>query len=395
MRMGAKGDKQRGQTKDVKFRWATEINSELEQWRILAEEWLKTIRLNKVTALRAMSKFLNKYIQQEQMSTIPSEFLSVDYPAKSFDETCLSHMKSSQRPSILKYVDEFVDWVLDNYFSVENDNGIKIIPSTYHNPISLDLKNNVFLQTRADESNKNVLPYRYIKQLRTNLCPEDAIHFRDWKSSQKAMDTRTGGDWFVAERTIIDRNDSNCVWRERKATRYELETKGLPEVVYELWSPVRAVALYIKLLLPLKTYQVRVLDSGEADTFRYEQLERQVAGQWSINQSSLKEGSEKYPFRRGFFRQFIDPVTHIEMTGLYINTNKTADIGKDEWSKGYEVPWQHEEALYWMAKLRNWKEKYNPIERPTAWIELGPKHIGFIKDQSILKQMGTTCFLFR
>jgi hypothetical protein len=138
-----------------------------------------------------------------------------------------------------------------------------------------------------------------------------------------------------------------------------------------------------------------MLDSGEADTYQYEQLERHVAGQWTLNHRLLKEGSEKYPVRRGVFRQFIDPITHIVMTGLYINTNKTADISKDEWSKGYEVPWQYEEALYWMAKLRNWQEKYNPIEKPTAWTALERNHLGAIKDESILKQMGSSCFLFR
>lgn len=390
------GSKKLGQSKDETFSWVTEINPDLEQWRSLAEEWLKTIKRDKYRAINAMGKFLDKYINQGQMSTRPSEFLRVDYPAKSFDEICLSHMKSYKKLQELKFVNEFINWVLVNYFSIENDYGIKVIPNEYHNPISLDLPDDVTIKGRADESDKNTLPYRYIKQLRTILCPQDAIHFRDWKFAQEAMDTeRNGGDWFVVEASIIDKSDPDCVWRERKTTKYEQEKKGLPEVVYELWSPVRAVALYIKLLLPLRTYQVRMLDSGEADTYRYEQLERHAAGQWSINHGLLKKGSEKYPVIRGVFRQFIDPITHIEMTGLYINTNKTADIGRDEWSKGYEVPWQHEEALYWMSKLRKWQEKYDPIEKPTAWTELEKNHLGQIKDQSILKQMGSTCFLFR
>jgi hypothetical protein len=36
-----------------------------------------------------------------------------------------------------------------------------------------------------------------------------------------------------------------------------------------MWSPVRWVALLAKLILPLRTLQVRMLDSGEADTWRY------------------------------------------------------------------------------------------------------------------------------
>jgi hypothetical protein len=138
-----------------------------------------------------------------------------------------------------------------------------------------------------------------------------------------------------------------------------------------------------------------MLDSGEADTYRYDQPKRGEIGNWSINNGPLRKGTKKYPVRNGVLRQFIDPLTQISMTGFFINTNKTADIGKDEESKGYEVPWQNEEAQYWLVRLRNWQEKFNPIYEPTAWIDLEVKHLGSVKDQSILKQMGYTCFLFR
>ena len=54
-----------------------------------------------------------------------------------------------------------------------------------------------------------------------------------------------------------------------------------------MWSPVRAVALLIKLILPLRTHQIRLLDSGEADTWRYEK------GKWRLNCGSLAQGNEK------------------------------------------------------------------------------------------------------
>lgn len=389
--MKLKGSRKLGQTNDLTFSWVTAINPDLEQWRVLAEEWLEIIKSNKHTALFTIGKFLNNYIHQEKMSTIPAEFLRRDYPAKPFYETCLSNIKTMHVTKELKFAHKFIDWVLDSYFSVEDDNGIRIIPSEYHNPISLDLPDNIVLRGNADESNKNALPYRYIKQLRTILVPKEATHFQDCKWALVALKE----DWFVVEYSKIDINDPDCVWRERKATKREQTKKGLPEIVYELWSPVRAVALYIKLLLPLRTYQVRMLDSGEADTFRYDQSNRQEAGQWSINHGLLKVGSEKHPLRRGVFRKFIDPVTKIELAGLYINTNKTADIGKDEWAKGYEVPWQYEEVLYWLAKLRNWQGTYNPIDKSTLWTDLDTRHLGKVKDKSVLKQMGLTCFLFR
>lgn len=385
-----------GQTKDITFSWITEIDPDMEQWRSLAEEWLATKKKGKAVALEAMKKFLYDYLHKRNLSKIPAEFLNINYPTESFYDSCLKHFTAIDQVNYrLECVRSFLDWVLEKYFSVEDDNGNKLIPSEYHNPISLDTPDKARHRGRLDESNKNTLPYHYLKQLRTILCPLEAINFQDWKWSQKAMDTRKGGDWFVIERSQIDNDDPDCIWRERKTTKYEQEKKELPEIVYEMWSPVRAVALYIKLLLPLRTYQVRMLDSGESDTFRYEQTKRNESGQWTMNNGLLTEGTEQYPVRRGVFRRFLDPVMRVEMTGFYINTNKTADIDKEEWAKGYEVPWQYEEALYWLSKLRNWQEKYNPIEKPTAWIELENNHIGHVKDKDILRQMGTTCFLFR
>jgi hypothetical protein len=288
-----------------------------------------------------------------------------------------------------------LNWVLENYFSVEDDTGNKIVPIEYHNPISADIPDRP-RSSGLTESDKSTLPFRYIKQLRRMLVPVESLHFQDLSWAIEAIKgERNGGDWFVVNYSLIDENDLDCVWRERATTKYEQVKKGLPETVYELWSPVRTVALYTKLLLPLRTYQVRMLDSGESDTYRYTQPMRHEAGHWTNNIGIIKEGTEKHPVRRGVFRKFFDPVTKLEMTGFYINTNKTADIDKEEYAKGYDVPWQYEEALYWLSKLRDWQEKYNPIDSPTPWTELEKSHLGQIKDHNILRQMGVSAFLFR
>jgi hypothetical protein len=156
-----------------------------------------------------------------------------------------------------------------------------------------------------------------------------------------------------------------------------------------MWSPVRAALIFVKLHLPLRTFQVRMLDSGEADTQRYAQ------GQFVANTGLLAKGSDKNPLRRGVFRYMRDDLTQTAMTGLFINTNKTADRLKDEWSKGYNLPWEHAEVLYWLEKLRNWQEKYNPISSPVPWTSLEIKHLSGPKTSSMLKSMGTSCFLFR
>jgi hypothetical protein len=150
------------------------------------------------------------------------------------------------------------------------------------------------------------------------------------------------------------------------------------------------VALYVKLQLPLRTYQVRMLDSGEADTLRYSQ------GRWMKNERhSFTLGSERSPWQKGVFRRIVARDVGEIMTGLYINTNKTADQNKDEFERGYVIPWQHPQVLYWLEKLRNWQEKYNPISVPTPFAELEVKHFGTKKSTATLAAMGSACFLLR
>lgn len=192
------------------------------------------------------------------------------------------------------------------------------------------------------------------------LCLDDF----DWTHAQISIPMRKGGH----------------------STRYPLSAT-VGDVV--MWSPVRAVALLVKLTLPLRTYQVRMLDSGEADTWRYAQSE------WAPNTGRLASGDVRRPIRRGVFRRIEDHETQAVHTAFYINTNKTADIGKDGSDLGYVTPWQHDELLYWLEKLRNWQQKYNPIDSPTAWDELEVKHLRHARSEIRLLRLPVACFLFR
>jgi len=164
--------------------------------------------------------------------------------------------------------------------------------------------------------------------------------------------------------------------------------------VLEMWSPVRWVVLLVKLILPLRTFQVRMLDSGEADTWRYED------GNWALNTSQLAQSSKHRPLQQGVFRRS-NPLSDGEevSTVLYINTNKTADIAKSSSEKGYVLPWAfggavHQDVIYWLEKLRNWQTKYNPVSRRTSWSELDGRHITAKSDVQ-LAGYPDTCFLFR
>ncbi|NKF08865.1 hypothetical protein HD712_18950, partial [Clostridium gasigenes] len=388
--------KQHGTSTSESFEWLLEYDSDLQQWKEYAEEWIKTVVRSKDAALISLSSFFKKYVIFYNITRSVQEFISREYDTPDFYEIIYAK-KGSQSAALnqAKKIVAFIDWVIEEKFSIEDDLGKKLTPAEFENPLIKYIPDSV-KSSQRNESDKNVLPYRYIKDLRNILCPPNATCFKDLKFAQSAGDSiRAGGEWFIVDKSVIDKNDPDCVYRFRKTTTYEKVNKGLSDQAYEMWFPGTAVVLLTKLLLPLRTYQVRMLDSGEMDTYKYVQSVRDVAGKWIKNDSYLSQGTERNPFERGVLRKFKDNTTQLEMTGFFINTNKTADINKEESDKGYDIPWQHEEAQYWLAKLIDWQMKYNPISQPAKWTEMTSTHLGNAKDVRILKQMGEITFLFR
>lgn len=385
-----------GTSTSERLEWILEYDSDLHQWKEYTEEWLKTVIRNKSLAISAISNFFKKYVVPYNITRSVQEFISTEYETPNFYEIIYKERSSKGMALIqAKKIVAFIDWIIEEKFSVEDDLGNKLTPAEFKNPLKKYLPDSIKSRQR-NESDKNVLPYRYIKDLRNILCPPNATCFKDLKFAQSAGDSiKNGGDWFIVDKAIIDKNDPDCVYRVRQTSIYEQKNKGLSDEVYEMWFPGNTVALFTKLLLPLRTYQVRMLDSGEMDTYKYVQPMRNVVGEWIKNDSHLSQGTERNPFERGVLRKFKDQTTQLEMTGFFINTNKTADINKEESDKGYDIPWQYEEAQYWLAKLRDWQMKYNPISQPTKWTEMTANHLGSAKDTRILKQMGRSTFLFR
>ena len=385
-----------GTTTGESLEWLLEYDHNLQEWKEYAEEWIKTIVRAKSKALEALSSFFKKYVITHNITRAVQEFILSEYDAPDFYEIIYAEYKDQKEALVkAKKLVAFIDWIIEEKFSVEDDYGNKLTPAEFNNPLTKYLPDSI-KSSQRNESDKNVLPYRYIKDLRNILCPPNATCFKDLKFAQEASDSsRSGGDWFIVDKSVIDKNDPDCVYRFRQTSKYEQTTKGLSGEVYEMWFPGATVALLTKLLLPLRTYQVRMLDSGEMDTYKYVQPIRNMGGEWIRNDSHLSQGTEKNPFERGVLRKFKDATTQLEMTGFFINTNKTADINKEEVNKGYDIPWQYEEVQYWLAKLRDWQMKYNPTSQPTKWTELTRNQLGATKDVRILKQMGEITFLFR
>ncbi|MCG9691680.1 integrase family protein [Vibrio sp. Isolate22] len=391
--MGSKGKKHGGRSSDLTFSWMLiTLGAEWQQWQELAAEWMAEQNTGVYHKREAMVRFFESYLAEYAPYAIGNiDLFFKGYQGHKCSSEELKKLVRKTRNSpenIQNGVNcpcDFIDFVIKKVFSEEGDNG-NLVPLV-ENPLS-----KIKRQSNLTETVRNPLPYRYIQDLRQIHCPlpdeteltvieqnlkDDesllpAYHYRHfkhwtWAQQQTGQGERGGdGDWFEVAPELIDETDPDCVWRTKEVTR-----KGNKIALHQIWSPVKAMVIFIKLHLPLRTYQVRMLDSGEADTWRYEN------GQWVVNtQHDFALGSEKHPFGKGIFRRIHDTMTGLYSTGLYINTNKTADQNKDELERGYIIPWQNEEALYWLEKLRNWQEKYNPITKPTDCTTLLRKHIG-------------------
>ena len=408
--MVKKSKKQDGRSSDLTFSWMlTTLGAEWQQWQELAAEWMAGQNNAVHVKLTAVARFFESYLTE----CAPYAISNIDLFFKGYNgHRCSSEelegvVKKTQNGASfiqkgVNYPCDFIDFVIERVFSEEDDLG-NLIPLV-ENPLS-----KIKVQASTTETVRNPLPYRYIQDLRQILCPlpdkteltvieqnlkDDesmlpAYNYRHFKHLTCAQQ-QAGGGWFEVTPELIDKTDPDCVWRTKEVTRH-IKGEGDKKInVHQIWSPVKAMVIFMKLHLPLRTYQVRMLDSGEADTWRYENC------QWVVNtQHDFALGSEKRPFGKGIFRRIHDTMTGLYSTGLYINTNKTADQNKDELERGYIIPWQNEEVLYWLEKLRNWQEKYNPIAKPTDCTTLLKKHIGKEKSKKQLKSMGEIAFLFR
>lgn len=331
-----------------------------------------------------MVAFFERYLVQQGLPLDPAIILARTTVLPNFYWTACPDSAGGVKYN--NYIHDFLHFALLREFSDVDDTGRLVVSPAFHNPVPRMSNSGL---PRLDESVHSPLPYGYIDELRQMLAA--GPHFRDWLWAQSALGAAIGKrgpgapDWFEVTEEQIDRDDPDCVWRERpmkNGTRLEM------------WSPVRWVALLVKLILPLRTFQVRMLDSGEADTWRY------ADGHWALNSGRLAQRSERRPLQQGVFRRS-SPLADGEAVSavLYINTNKTADIAKSGPEKGYVLPWYfggpvHQDVFYWLEKLRNWQEKYNPVSRRTSWTELDGRHI---KAKSSVQLAGypDTCFLFR
>lgn len=332
------------------------LHPELEEWCTYAVQWYGIVGGNFAIVCSAINRFLG-YLAKNELFPRPADYLlrqNAKLIPSFFEGECT---KSDHGAGMNNAVVDFLDWILiqPEFADHDEDLGPTTLP-IFRNPLNRASRSDHTSQ-RGSESNKQVMPYWMIHDLRRRIA--QGPNFRDWVWVQGLGGKATlSGDkesrnWFPVDEARLDKSDPDCVWRVRQRL-----DKG---PIVEMWSPVRWVACLLKLQTTARMGQIRMLDSGEADTFKVQD------GALVENKSSIATGTPRKPRRQGAIR-----LTEGKNLVLYFNTNKTSDIGKVGAEKGQECPWPqfHEhpdDPHYWIEKLRSWQAKYNPPTGLISW----------------------------
>lgn len=373
---------------DTELTWVTRKFPHLEEWRKLAAEWIGGQTTGLGQRIAALTKFFEIYLAHPSVPKDPRVMLTRGLKLPDFIATACKGLKTAQTYN--NRIHDMLEWVLLKEFSLIGDDGTRVISPAFQNPIHHLGGGD---SRPPDMSVRSPLPYGYIDELRAILASGPS--FKDWTYAQTALGAdigeigRPATDWFEVDESVVDRADPDCVLRVRPRSKGKKRTN-----ILEMWSPVRWVAMLVKLLVPLRTMQVRLLDSGEFDELVYS------AGKWQSNERALKPRHGRGHRQQGVLRRQASLGSgDSDEVVLYVNSNKTADRFKSGAAKGYEVPWYEGNSLtdnvyYWLEKLRDWQAKYSPVNRPTRWEELDARHVS-LKSELQLLGYPDASFLFR
>lgn len=330
---------------DVRFEWVVKREPEMEAWRAAAEEWFAQRQRSRNAALSALTGFLGHLLDDVRLPREPIEYVRgvtwADSDIKPFKATLERNNRNAH---------QFLEWIIATQCVEEGDDGHPYVLPGFRNPITIPSEK----RQNLPETYREAMPTKYVTLLKEILTADDAAVPKVLGRSKLGW---KGGDWFN--------------WYDEDLACY-----------VEVWSPVRNAAILLKLETPLRTFQVRMLNSGEADHSRF----NIASGRWEENLHELA-GEADPP--RGVIRRRRDDLC------LYINTNKTADVSRGGHERGYEIPWNHEPVVRLLDDLRRWQERYNPVRHQTSWKDLAAKEIIIRHTAEALAARGAETFLFR
>ncbi len=340
------GRKSRGH--DRTYKWVLERDITLIDWQQKVEAWLKegrslalrTYMADRLFACLIEHKSLPRTVEEYCRRTTTLEPTWAEWMQT-------QNWATGSQLHYTNYFADFIDWFLRRYLTDEDDYGRPVFSPAHFNPVT-----RISGEMKAAQTHRESLPLRYIHELIGIIQDED------------------------------------FAWPKTLASDYFMWYDPMSGEFIKTWSPIRAVAMLMKLHLPLRTFQVRMLDSGEADT---EVFDGKI---WVSNTTALAPKKD-IRVRRGFLRKMTDTTTGTEFSGLYVNTNKTADIFRNHKDLGYEIPWEHEKVIRLVVYLIKWQKEFNQIQRPIPWTNLHDKVVLRSNSREMLLKRDDACFLFR
>jgi hypothetical protein len=349
------------------------------------EMWLEN-ETNLPKKTFALKLFLHEYLNPQGVPDDPKYIMLRANPfnVEAYQQFIEAQADSAQR-STHSAITAFFKWVLNEYCTDVNSDERNILP-IYRNPFESVLAGyaDSLPFNRPSESTKAVLGYEYILRARQFLIPngEQALQSRPTLRDLAHLQDFFDSDWIEIDETQIDYADPNCIWRFIKGVSRLVDGERQKTDIYQIWSPVRFLAIYTLLRLPLRGQQILWLDSGEADNEVPVLDTESINVRWEKNSGPLSGKGSKKRRPQGVIQRGIK-----DAPKLYVTTNKT---GRRD--GGYDVEWIPDELVYWFVLLRNWQAKYNTLTEPTPWLSLKER---LKTNKKILKSRGTQCFLFR
>lgn len=179
-----------GKRSDLAFANVTTLDPRMVHWQALAAEWLGAQKTAIARCRDALDKFLADYLIDFDLPHQPITFLTRTTPKPIFSEVLLKRkiqgavgLLSRSDVKQNNYVADFLDWVLADKLSLEDDHGHRVIPHALHNPVVRLSQSGL---SAPSETTKAALSIRYIKELRAMLA--EGPTFRDWTWAQQAME---------------------------------------------------------------------------------------------------------------------------------------------------------------------------------------------------------------
>ena len=277
-----------------------------QKYKVWAEKITKfmTVALGGKTKLSLLCRFVRIYIERHDKSETPEAFLTQQkVNLKPLKQELEGLDTDNMRRNMILAVNEFLDFVLDNDLTDEDDETGEIIRVMgARNPLALLTTEQSVTNPQRSESAKPCLQYYFVRKAQDWIIPKCTTNFRELRHIQ-VFDS----DWFAVDKSFIDRQDPDCVFKKVGNQFY-------------IWSPISWLHTYTLTKVPLRGRQIAYNDSGEADLEIPDICENGHLV-WKKNNSPFAGLTKD----QSFVRKLSD-----SQVGMYITTNKTNNKVSDQ-----------------------------------------------------------------